>query len=377
VRDVIAARYHPQLTARQLWRARRGPDAAAPEPRAWGLPERRDVLLTASGGDALMLALGAVAARGCVVTPAYTCGRVIGAIRAANWTPRYVDVDPRTLELDPMQLERALAGGGVGAVLVTHYFGFAADVAATAALLKGRGVALIEDCALAQGALRGGQPAGSHGDFAVYSFGRGKGVDLGLGGALVGRALPEAVAPARTRANLARRAWLASRGPWMAKYRLVDLVKRMPGVRPASAGPAALAFDAATLDGEGTRLLRRLLAAVDAPAILEHRRRRARQIADALRGVRATWWRTIAAGADASPCPPAFPLLCTDRPVALRRLRRAGVDCPSFFDYSAAALDGAGPFPGSDEIARSIVQVPLHEGIDDARLERVLHELLA
>jgi len=58
----------------------------------------------------------------------------------------------------------------VDAVVATHLYGLLCDMEEIGALCNRYGIPLIEDCAQAHGAARGGQRAGSFGDAAAFSF---------------------------------------------------------------------------------------------------------------------------------------------------------------------------------------------------------------
>ncbi len=69
-----------------------------------------------------------------------------------------------------------------------HLYGQPADMTAIGALVRGRGIRLIEDCAQAHGATWAGQMAGTFGDLACFSFYPTKNLGaLGDGGAVTGR----------------------------------------------------------------------------------------------------------------------------------------------------------------------------------------------
>jgi dTDP-4-amino-4,6-dideoxygalactose transaminase len=144
----------------------------------------------ASGTDALELSLRATvpAGRDIVVTAANCGGYTSAAARRAGLNPQYADVDPVTHLLTPHTLAPVLRrlDGQVGAVVVTHLYGRAADAAAIAGLCRPLGIALIEDCAQAIGARVEGRPVGSVGDAAAFSFYPTKNLGaLGDGGAVV------------------------------------------------------------------------------------------------------------------------------------------------------------------------------------------------
>lgn len=140
----------------------------------------RDVLLLDSGTSALALAIRASAPAGQAVAalPAWACYDLATATDAADAGAALYDLDPETLA--PASGSLALAMREASAVVIAHLFGLPA-----AADLRGAGNALlIEDAAQAAGARLDGRPAGATGDVAILSFGRGKGLTGGGGGAL-------------------------------------------------------------------------------------------------------------------------------------------------------------------------------------------------
>lgn len=142
-------------------------------------------LLTDSGTSALVLALRLTATpRAPVAFPAYGCVDLVAAAIAAGVRVRLYDVDPSTLSPDLASL-RAACVRGVEAVVVAHLYGYPADVAGACQVAADFGVPVIEDAAQGIGATLHGQPLGSFGDLTVLSFGRGKGVTCGSGGALL------------------------------------------------------------------------------------------------------------------------------------------------------------------------------------------------
>lgn len=143
------------------------------------------VLLTDSGTSALVAALRlGVGKGGVVAAPGYSCFDVASAVRFAKVKARLYDVDPKTLSPDLDSLDAAL-GRGAKAVLVTHLYGYPADMRAIAEVAQRHGALVIEDAAQGIGAMYEDRPLGSFGALSVLSFGRGKGVTGGRGGALL------------------------------------------------------------------------------------------------------------------------------------------------------------------------------------------------
>ena len=148
--------------------------------------DARDVRLTDSGTTALRLAIaGSLTLRdGFVALPAYACYDVATAAIGARAPVRLYDLDPETLSPNERSLER-LIDEGAAAVVVAHLFGQPAAVDRVAARCEAAGCALIEDAAQEAGGRIEGHRLGSFGSLSILSFGRGKGMTGGSGGALL------------------------------------------------------------------------------------------------------------------------------------------------------------------------------------------------
>lgn len=146
----------------------------------------RDLLLSDSGTSALTLALraGAQRAPGPVALPAYCCYDIATAADGAGVQVLLYDLDPATLGPDLPTLRAALEQGA-RTVVVAHLYGIPADLGAVRSLASRYDALLIEDAAQGAGAAWDGRPLGSLGSLGVLSFGRGKGVTAGRGGALL------------------------------------------------------------------------------------------------------------------------------------------------------------------------------------------------
>lgn len=100
--------------------------------------------------------------------------------------PVFVDIDPVTLNLDPLAAEAAITRR-TRAILVVHYAGHPCDLDALRELTRRYSIPLIEDAAHALGARFHGTPVGRDSDFAVFSFHPVKLITTGEGGAVVCR----------------------------------------------------------------------------------------------------------------------------------------------------------------------------------------------
>ncbi len=148
--------------------------------------EPREVLLTDSGTTALTAALlGVLKDRpGAVALPAYACYDLATAAEGACAPVLLYDLDPRTLAPDLTQLNDALRQGAT-AVVVVHLYGHPVDLSEVKGLAAERGALVIEDAAQATGAKLDDRSVGTQCSLAVLSFGRGKGLTGGSGGALL------------------------------------------------------------------------------------------------------------------------------------------------------------------------------------------------
>ncbi len=124
-----------------------------------------------SGTSALHLALLAsgIGPGDEVVTVPYTFYATVAAIGYAGATPVFVDIDPRTYNLDPAQLESAITPR-TRAILPVHLYGQPADMDAILAIARRHNLVVIEDAAQAHAAEYRGRRAGSLADIGCFSF---------------------------------------------------------------------------------------------------------------------------------------------------------------------------------------------------------------
>src|SRR5262249_41530890 len=144
-----------------------------------------------------------------IVFPALTFWVVPEMARVAGYKPVFADVDPVTFDLDPDALERAIPPA-TRAVVPTHIYGLPCDMDEIMAVARRHRLAVIEDCAHALGATYRGQPVGSFGDAALFSFQVIKPLNTYGGGAAYTR-----------QGGLGRRlAEIAAREPWPSADRV-------------------------------------------------------------------------------------------------------------------------------------------------------------
>lgn len=131
-----------------------------------------------------------------VLTLSYNCLSSNVAIHAVGATPVWVDIDPETASMC-LEHARGRISARTRAVVVYHVAGYPADISGFRRLCKEAELPLIEDANNALGALLpSGEPVGTVGDFAVFSFYANRQVNA-VDGAALACATPEAAAKVR------------------------------------------------------------------------------------------------------------------------------------------------------------------------------------
>lgn len=131
----------------------------------------RHAIGVASGTDALRLALQAleIGPGDEVITTPFSFIAGAEAIASVGARPVFVDIDPRTFNLNPELLEGALSDR-TRAILPVHLFGQPADLEPMAQFCRCFGLRLIEDCAQSFGARYRERMTGAWGDVGCFSF---------------------------------------------------------------------------------------------------------------------------------------------------------------------------------------------------------------
>lgn len=153
-----------------------GPKVEALEETIAAYSSARHGIGVASGSDALtvsLMALGVGAGDEVITTP-FTFFATAGSISNVGSTPVFVDIDPRTYNLDPAHLQERITPK-TKALIPVHLFGQSADMDPLKELARNNGLWIIEDAAQAIGSdyVRNSAPpqrVGSIGDMGCFSF---------------------------------------------------------------------------------------------------------------------------------------------------------------------------------------------------------------
>jgi dTDP-4-amino-4,6-dideoxygalactose transaminase len=128
---------------------------------------------------AAVMCAGAGAGSEVICDPIFVFGAQ--AVLYASAAPRFVDINPDTLEMDAGRLEAAI-NERTKAVIVTHSWGLPAELDRIVEIAHRHQLTVIEDCAHAILATYRGRCTGSWGDIGSFSFQGSKQMALGDGG---------------------------------------------------------------------------------------------------------------------------------------------------------------------------------------------------
>lgn len=142
------------------------------------------VSLFANGTLALITALQALRVTGEVITTPYSFVATSHSLLWHGNKPVFVDIEPRTFNLDPERIEAAITSQTT-AIMPVHCYGNPCDVSAIQKIADNYNLRLIYDAAHAFGVDNDGGSLLNHGDLSVLSFHATKVFNTFEGGAIV------------------------------------------------------------------------------------------------------------------------------------------------------------------------------------------------
>ncbi len=168
------------------WWSVGGRQVAQFESRFAALQGARHCTAVTNGTAALEVVLRA-AGIGCgdeVIIPPYTFMATASSVLAVGAKPVFVDVEPRSLNIDPLLIDSAVTAR-TRAIIPVHIGGCPADMDGVLDVARRHGLLVLEDAAQAVCASWKGQPVGAIGDAGTFSFQASKNLNSGEGGAIV------------------------------------------------------------------------------------------------------------------------------------------------------------------------------------------------
>ncbi|MEN8203002.1 MAG: DegT/DnrJ/EryC1/StrS family aminotransferase [Bacteroidota bacterium] len=119
-----------------------------------------------------------------VIIPPYTFIATATIVAEANCVPVFVDIDPDTYNLDPVEVEKAITPR-TKAIIPVHFAGQACDMDAFMEIASKYDLRIIEDAAHGHAGEYKGEKLGSIGDVGCFSFQSSKNLTSGEGGIIV------------------------------------------------------------------------------------------------------------------------------------------------------------------------------------------------
>jgi dTDP-4-amino-4,6-dideoxygalactose transaminase len=284
-----------------------------------------------------------------VIVPANTYIATWLAVSYVGATPIPVEPNPQTYNLDPGQIEAAITSR-TRAIIPVHLYGQPAEMEAIREIGLGRGLKVIEDAAQAHGAAYQGKRAGNLGEAAAFSFYPTK--NLGAFG--------DAGAVVSNDDGLAERVRVLRNYGSRAKY-----YNEVKGVN-------------SRLDPMQASLLRVKLHHLE--AWNARRRKVAREYLEGLSGCPDLMLPSVAPAAE--PVWHQFVLRHPLRDRLQRHLKETGVGTLVHYPVpphlSGAYADGGwkqGDFPVTEELANTVLSIPISPHLGDDAIAFVIHAL--
>ncbi|PQJ34774.1 hypothetical protein BSZ35_09340 [Salinibacter sp. 10B] len=277
-------------------------------------------------------------------------------------TPRFVDIDPQSYNLDVMRIEERITPR-TQAILAVDVFGQPVDWPALTHLADTHGLALIDDSCEALGATIDSQPIGSWGEAAAFGFYPNKQITTGEGGCIT-TDRDDVARMCRSLRNQGRSADGQMRHPRLGyNYRLDEL---------------SAALGCAQLDRLGEILDRRAAVADAYQEALAPLTDDLHRPSTEPKGTR-SWFVYVVRLRDS--------FEANDRDQVMEHLQSNGIGCAPYFPsihlqpYHRDRLDHApGDFPICEHVSDRTIALPFYDALtldDVQRVVEVLREALS
>lgn len=337
-----------------------GPETEAFEAELAAACGAAHAVVVANGTAALHCAYAAagVTTGSEVITTALTFSATANTVLALGGRPRFVDVERRSLCLDPERTEAAITPE-TKVLAPVDYAGHPAALDRFMEIANNRGLVVVEDASHAIGADIGGRRIGSIAHLTTFSFHPVKTITTGEGGAVLTNdpVLAQRARDFRNHGLVRDPSRLpVDPPPWYYEIQSLGLNYRLTDLQCAL-GRSQLAKLERFVERRRLIVARYNQAFADLPAL---------ELPTELTGVRAAWHL--------------YPvrLVGTDRRQFCATLRRSGIGTQvhyivvnSFPLYTTLGYDPA-ETPIARSVAESLVSLPLFPGMSDADVDRVI-----
>lgn len=329
-----------------------------------------------------------------VIMPGYTCVMAVNPIVYLGAKPVYVDIEPRTYNINPDLIEAKITPR-TRLMIAQHTYGYPADMDAIMDISCRKGLPVVEDCCLALGSRYKGRLAGTFGVAAYFSFQWNKPFTSGLGGMAVvhDRELASRIEPiierelvrptmreiAMLRAQLlVYRTAIYPRTTALAQSVFRWLTRKGLVVGSSSTCEFQPRMETGFFKGMSQMQARvglRQLAELEDN--IEHRRRMTRLYDDLLRE---KGWPVAAVPEEMEPVLVRYPVRVADKQRALAEAASHFVELGSWFECplhpSETPMEAygyhSGMCPEADRASRETVNLPLHRRANEATARRTV-----
>jgi dTDP-4-amino-4,6-dideoxygalactose transaminase len=151
------------------WLTNNGPFVQEFEGRLAELASVRHCVVVCNATVALEIAIRALGLTGEVIVPSFTFVATAHALQWQEITPVFCDIDPKTHNLDPAQVEQMITPRTSG-IIGVHTWGRSCDIEALEDIARRRNLQLLFDAAHAFGCSYKGKSIGCFGRCEVFSF---------------------------------------------------------------------------------------------------------------------------------------------------------------------------------------------------------------
>jgi len=151
------------------WFTNNGPLVIELEQRLANFLDVRNCILTCNATIALQMAIRALGLKGEVILPSFTFIATAHALAWQEVTPVFCDVDPKTHNIDPREIEQLITPRTTG-IIGVHVWGRPCDVEAIDKIAKKHDIRVLYDAAHAFACSRRGRKIGGFGNAEVFSF---------------------------------------------------------------------------------------------------------------------------------------------------------------------------------------------------------------
>jgi len=142
---------------------------------------KEHALFTSSCRSALYLAYKSLKLEGEVIVSPLTCAVAILPIICAGLKPHFVDINPKTFNIDPEKINESVTNKTC-AIQAIHIGGNPCDMRAIKEIAEDYNLILVEDCAQALGAEYEGKKVGYFGDVSCFNLSKNM---YGIGGGII------------------------------------------------------------------------------------------------------------------------------------------------------------------------------------------------